>query len=115
MTSVPPAPEQPTAQPAPPAPSYGAPSYAAVPQPSNPGTNVLAIVGFACSFVVALAGIICGHIALSQIKRTGESGRGFALAAVIIGYCSVALSVFLVVVWIALIAAATAGSAYYGR
>lgn len=54
-------------------------------------TNVLAIVGFVASFFVGLAGIICGHIALSQIRRTGEKGRGLALAATIIGYVQVAL------------------------
>ncbi|MEV8213359.1 DUF4190 domain-containing protein [Leifsonia sp. NPDC077715] len=110
MTSVPPAPEQSTV---PPAPGYGAPAYPAAPPQANLSTNTLAIVAFVCSFVVALAGIICGHIALSQIKRTGEGGRGLALAAVIIGYCSLGLSAicgFFVVV--ALAAAASAG--YYG-
>jgi hypothetical protein len=38
---------------------------------------------------------------MSQIKRTGESGRGFALAGIIVGYCLLALSllaIFMVVV-----------------
>ncbi|CAM5453414.1 DUF4190 domain-containing protein [Leifsonia shinshuensis] len=61
------------------------------PYPPAPTTNVLAIVGFVASFFVGLAGIICGHIALSQIRRTGEKGRGLALAATIIGYVQVAL------------------------
>ena len=100
----------------PPAQGYAAPAYPPAPQQPSPSTNVLAIVAFVCSFVVALAGIICGHIALSQIKRTGEGGRGLAVAAVIIGYCSVALTALLVFFWIVLLAAAaTAGSAgYYG-
>lgn len=59
--------------------------------PPEPTTNVLAIVGFITSFFVGLAGIICGHIALSQIRRTGEKGRGLALAATIIGYAQVGL------------------------
>jgi len=67
----------PYAQPVP----YGAAGYAYAPR-----TNTLAIVGFVLSFVVSLAGIICSHIALSQIKRTGEGGHGLALAGVIIGY-----------------------------
>ncbi|MGH1550291.1 DUF4190 domain-containing protein [Leifsonia poae] len=70
MTSVPPAPKQPTI---PSAPGYGAAGYPPAPQPASPSTNALAIVAFVCSFVVALAGIICGHIALSQIKRTGRA------------------------------------------
>ena len=66
------------------------PPYSPFPPP-EPTTNVLAIVGFITSFFVGLAGIICGHIALSQIKRTGEKGRGLALAATIIGYAQVGL------------------------
>jgi hypothetical protein len=54
---------------------------------------VLAIVAFVGSFFVSLVGIICGHIALGQIKRTGEKGRGFALAGLIIGYVSIALTI----------------------
>ena len=106
MTSVPPAPEQSTV---PPAPGYGAPAYPAAPPQASPSTSTLAIVAFVRSFVVALAGIVCGHIALSQIKRSGEGGRGLALAAVIIGYCSVGLTAILGFFWIVVIAAAAAG------
>ena len=50
-------------------------------------TNTLAIVSLVTSIIgISLAGIICGHIALGQIKRTGEQGYGMALAGVIIGY-----------------------------
>lgn len=49
-------------------------------------TNVLAIVALVLGIVVPIGGIICGHIALGQIKRTGENGRGLALAGTIIGY-----------------------------
>ncbi len=31
------------------------------------------------------AGIICGHIALGQIRRTGEAGHGLALAGTVLG------------------------------
>lgn len=80
--TVPPQPT-PYAQPSPyaqPVP-YGAAGYGYAPR-----TNTLAIVGFVLSFVVSVAGIVCSHIALSQIKRTGEGGHGLALAGLIIGY-----------------------------
>ena len=38
-----------------------------------------------------IAGIICGHISLSQIKKTGEQGRGMAIAGLIIGYVGIVL------------------------
>lgn len=78
-------------------PPVGQPPY--VQQPGQqfpapkPPTNVMAIVAFVGSFFVGLVGIIVGHIALGQIKRTGESGRGFALAGTIIGYVNVALGI----------------------
>lgn len=59
----------------------------------KPPMNVLAIVGFIGAFFISIAGIVLGHIALSQIKRTGEGGRGLALAATIIGYARIALDI----------------------
>jgi hypothetical protein len=57
------------------------------PAPASQKYNVLAIISLVTSIIgVSLAGIICGHIALSQIKRTGESGRGMAIAGTVIGY-----------------------------
>ncbi|AZZ48101.1 DUF4190 domain-containing protein [Rathayibacter rathayi] len=71
--------------------------------PASDRYNVLAIVGFIASFFVSLVGIVLGFIALSQIKRTGEKGRGLALAAVIIGFAAIIISVvvFVVFFWIA--------------
>ena len=49
-------------------------------------TNTFAIVSLVSAFFVSLLGIIFGHIALNQIKKTGEGGRGLALAGTILGY-----------------------------
>lgn len=67
------------------------PAYLAAPPPppappAAAKTNTLAIVSLVTAFFVSLAAIICGHIALSQIKRTGQSGRGLAIAGLILGY-----------------------------
>jgi len=59
--------------------------------------NVLAIVSLVSAFFVSLAAVITGHIALSQIKRTGESGRGMAIAGVILGYAGILLTAIIVV------------------
>lgn len=47
---------------------------------------------------VAPAGIITGHMALSKIKRTGEGGRGLALAGTIIGYVGTALGLLAIAI-----------------
>lgn len=55
--------------------------------------NTLAVVSIASALtsIGAIAAIITGHVALTQIKRSGESGRGLALAGTIIGYVTIAL------------------------
>lgn len=95
------------APPAPPAAhvQYGvpAPTYAAP-------TNVLAIISLVTSLIgIHLAGIVTGHIALSQIRRTGEQGRGLAIAGLIVGYALMALTLLFIVIYIGFFALLSAG------
>ena len=113
-TEVPTAPAAPGpyAQPSPYA-QPGAPSAYAVP-PAQP-TNVLAIVSLVASIIgFALVGVITGHIALGQIKRTGAPGHAIALAGVIVGYIYIGASLLFLVVWgvIALVYAGTTSSTF---
>jgi hypothetical protein len=84
-------------QPPPPPPHWSGP----YPSPVGIGTNTLAIVAFVLSFFFAIPGIVCGHVALSQLRRTGQRGRGFAIAALVLGYGGLLLFVIL---WATLIA-----------
>ena len=105
-------PNVPPAPPAQPAPSYGtgAPAYnASTPSygaPAGQKTNVLAIVSLVSSFFISIVGIITGHIALSQIKKTGEQGRGLAIAGLIIGYVGLVIGIIVAIVWFAIIGTA---------
>jgi uncharacterized protein DUF4190 len=85
------------------APGYGQPvapyGYA---YPPAPRTNPLAIVSFVSAFVVSIVAVITGHIALSQIKRTGEGGHGFALAGLIIGYVGIGFVLVFFIIWLIL-------------
>lgn len=74
-------------------------------------TNVLAIVALILGIVVPIGGIICGPIALGQIKRTGENGRGLALAGLVIGIV-LTLGYILLVVGVVALSVAVAGSGY---
>lgn len=47
-------------------------------------TNVLAIVGFALSFLLAPIGLILSIIAIVQVKKKQQKGMGLAIAGVII-------------------------------
>jgi hypothetical protein len=107
-------------------PGYGAPppsAYGTPPgygQPTGYGygytmpvaksTNGMAtaalILGCAQFFLWILSGIpaiICGHIALSQIKRTGQEGRGMAIAGLVLGY--IGLVLFLAFILLIVVAA----------
>ena len=50
-----------------------------------PRTNVLAIVALITAFIAPPAGLVLGIIAYRQIDRTGEEGKGLALAGAIVG------------------------------
>ncbi|GMA30091.1 DUF4190 domain-containing protein [Litorihabitans aurantiacus] len=76
---------------------YGPSPYATQPYPVQ---NQLALIAFICSLaglvtgLSAVAGIVCGHIALGQLRSNPQqTGRGFAVAALWIGYVLVAVIV----------------------
>ncbi|MBI5161132.1 MAG: DUF4190 domain-containing protein [Micrococcales bacterium] len=117
VPASPSAPVPPHHHPAASQPEYGQTAYAgATYAPSASPSNILAIVSLVCSlaglffwFVAPVAGIITGHIALSQIKRTGQQGRGMALAGVIVGYSLAGLTVIGIVIYVIVIAVIFAG------
>ncbi|MCA0378689.1 MAG: DUF4190 domain-containing protein [Actinobacteria bacterium] len=66
-------------------------------------TNTYALVSIITAFLSPIAAIVFGHLALGQIKRTGDAGRGLALTGLIIGYAYFAMAVLFVVVYIGFI------------
>ncbi len=55
---------------------------------------VAALVGmFIIPFIGSVVAVITGHMSLSQIKRTGENGRGMGLAGTIVGWVGIGLSI----------------------
>jgi len=84
--------------------AYRPPQYA-------PPTNSLAIASLVCGlsqffapFIAGIPAIICGHVARSQIRRTGEKGDGMALAGLVLGYIGVIGPILLVVLAVLLVA-----------
>jgi Domain of unknown function (DUF4190) len=45
--------------------------------------------------------VICGHLALGQIRRTGERGNGMAIAGLVLGHVGLALIAVVVVFLVA--------------
>jgi len=117
-TGAPPPPPAPPTPPMPPAPApgYGAP--AGYSGPVAPKTNgmaiaslVLSLVGLLCGFT-AILGVIFGFVARGQIKRTGESGDGLALAGIIVGFVIIGLGIAWFIFWVAVVA--SSDSTYNG-
>ena len=69
--------------------------------PAAPPWNALAIVAFVLVFIAPPGAIVCGHIALGQVRRTGEQGHGLALAAAVLGWVLTGLVALVLVVWLA--------------
>lgn len=68
-------------------------------------TNGLAIAAFVMSLVgFGVIAAIMGHVAMGNIKRTGEGGNGLAIAAVVIGWVSFAIGLFWLASFSALLA-----------
>ena len=99
-------------------PAYAQPAYAAYAQPGYaqpapvPPTNTLSIFALVSAFVLPfVVPIVLGHLSLSQIRRTGEGGRGLALAGLIIGY--VELGIWAMVILFVILGLAVAANASF--
>jgi hypothetical protein len=99
-----------------PTPGYPAPSYPGYGAPVVPKTNgmaiaalVLSLVGVA-SCITAPVGAILGHVARKQIRQSGESGEGMALAAIIVGWILTGLLVLVILVYVVVIVFAVAAA-----
>lgn len=76
--------------------------YYPAPQPPTSGVAVASLIcGIAEFFTLGIAAVpavILGHVARTNIKRTGERGDGLAIAGLVLGYLGIACwALFLVV------------------
>ena len=82
--------------------------YASPPAGAVPSTSGLAVASLILSIcavamclgpVTGIPGIICGHMALARIRDSGGmvTGRGMALAGLVLGYLSLLMVVFFVI------------------
>jgi hypothetical protein len=97
-SSTPPAPPTYPAYQTPPPNPYGAvPGYGGAPYPVARPTNGMALA----AMIVSLAGIITcisfpigavlGHVALKQVRETGQEGEAFAKTGIIVGWIGTGL------------------------
>lgn len=62
--------------------------------------NTLAVtsLAFAVTMMGAPAALITGYIALAQIKKNNQAGRGLALAGIILGYVAIGIGIIMFIV-----------------
>lgn len=82
------------------------------------GTNPFAIVSLVLSLVWifwlgSILAVVFGHIALSQIGRRQQGGRGLAVAGLVIGYVGVGFLVLFIV--LAIVGGHSSSQVYYGN
>lgn len=80
----------------------GQPVYA---QPGMP-TNTMAILALVFGVGGGLLGIVFGHLARAQIRRTGEGGWALATVGLVLGYVGLGALVLLILVYAVIIGAA---------
>jgi hypothetical protein len=90
------------------------PAYAPAPAAPVAKWNVLSIVSLVTSVLGAsIVGVITGHIALNQIKKTGEQGNVLAIIGLIVGYLGVVgWLIFWAIIIFGTIVASTTGYNY---
>ena len=76
----------------------------------RPKTNSLAIASLCCGIGQLLVGIVAGipaivlgFVAIYQIRRTGEGGRGMAIAGIVLGFVSIIATAALIIVFMILV------------
>lgn len=87
-----------------PPPGYppGPPAYGPPPGPQSGQTNGLATWSIVFAFLCAPVGAVLGHVALSQIKKTGQRGRERALIGLTVSYLMIFVSIIALVVFLVL-------------
>lgn len=86
----------------------GGPWGSPYPQPRS--TNGFAVAALCCGIgglvtdgIAGVLGVIFGIVALRQIARDGQGGRGLAIAGIVVGAVTILLGIFLLVAWLDLV------------
>ena len=69
------------------------------PAATSSATNTMAVLALVFGFGGGLGGIIFGHVARGQIRRTGEGGWGLATAGLVLGYIGLGSAIIALIVW----------------
>jgi Domain of unknown function (DUF4190)/DUF1707 SHOCT-like domain len=78
--------------------------------PSRP-TSGLAIASLVCAILsLSIPAVICGHMARTRIRETGEGGDGLAIAGLVLGYLGIIVWTLFLLVGMALVSKGQSGA-----
>src|SRR5262245_59138218 len=85
-----------------PPPAYGGAGYGYTPYAATGGTNGMAIASLVLGilwldWIGSTLALIFGYVALSQIKRRQQKGRGLAIAGIVLGWIGIALLILVII------------------
>jgi hypothetical protein len=94
-------------------PGYGAPR-----RPVNGMAIASLVLGVTsilmCWCATGIPAIITGHMAMAQIRRTGEDGQGLAIAGLVLGYVTTVIALLGVVFYLLFFVLVIGGAAVSG-
>lgn len=73
---------------------------ASAPPPPQGGTNQLSTLSIVFAFIFAPAGVVLGHLALSEIKKRPQNGRSRAIVGLTLSYLVTVVAVVALVAWL---------------
>ncbi|HMS32404.1 MAG TPA: DUF4190 domain-containing protein [Candidatus Saccharibacteria bacterium] len=82
------------------------------PQMTQAKTNTMAILSLVFAFIFSPLGIVFGAIGLNQIKKTGEEGKGLAIAGLITSSIFTLIGFIYVVIAVMAVISAASSSSY---
>jgi uncharacterized membrane protein len=111
MSVPPPPPGSPSSawpSPYPPTPQFPGGAYPGQSRPTTSGLAIAALItglAFWCFVIPGIVAVVLGYLALEQIDNSNgmKTGRGMALAGIILGWIGIALVGVAVVSWIAVL------------
>ena len=106
-------------------PQNKAPATSAAPVAPAAPTNQLALwsmitgiasltIGWVIWVPFGIAAVILGHLGLSQVKKTGEQGRTYAITGLITGYVSIGIGIIAIALAALFFGALLFGALGYG-
>jgi uncharacterized protein DUF4190/uncharacterized protein DUF1707 len=79
-------------------------------------TSGLAIASLVCAILsLSIPAVICGHMARTRIRETGEGGDGLAIAGLVLGYLGIIVWTLFLLVGMALVSKGQSGAVVVTR